>query len=78
MARTLVDVFEDALSLDRGRIHELARHPIEVLRMNNYALPPVSPGHDESTSKERERGPIFLQNHGNPVRFRNIWVVERS
>lgn len=39
LARTLVEIFEDALGLARGDISQLCRHPIEVLRMNNYALP---------------------------------------
>ena len=38
VARTMCRIFEDALQVEHGFFGELATHPIEVLRMNNYAL----------------------------------------
>lgn len=40
VARTLLDVFEAALDLEPGFFAVLTDHSIDVLRMNNYALPP--------------------------------------
>lgn len=42
VARTLTDIFADALGVDRAFFEPLTRRSLDVLRMNNYALPPGS------------------------------------
>ncbi len=42
VARTLTTIFADALGLEEGYFDRFTDHSIDVLRMNNYALPPGS------------------------------------
>ncbi|MBM3756073.1 MAG: DUF1080 domain-containing protein [Acidobacteria bacterium] len=49
-----------------------------VLVHDRFVLPLVGPGEDPKKSKDKEPGPLMLQDHKNPVRFRNVWVVERN
>ena len=44
-----------------------------VLIHDDLVLPRGTPGGVSDESKEP--GPLFLQDHGNPVAFRNIWVA---
>jgi hypothetical protein len=65
---------------DAGKVTELPRVTVRlngVVVQNNVELPnrkttaaPVEVG--------PEPGPIYLQDHGNPVRYRNVWFVPKG
>jgi hypothetical protein len=43
---------------------------------DNVEVPTLTPG--GPLKQETTKGPLHLQNHGNPVRYRNIWVLPKS
>lgn len=47
-----------------------------VLIHENAAIPKITPS--GPLKKEQPTGPLHLQDHSNPVRYRNIWVKPKS
>ncbi len=46
-----------------------------VVVHDHYEIPAGNGG--GGLSDETKPGPIFVQDHGNPVHFRNIWILEK-
>lgn len=44
-----------------------------VVIHDQLSLPKITPGGGQSDERP---GALYLQNHGDPVRYRNIWIVE--
>jgi hypothetical protein len=74
------DVDFTAAEFRDGKLVKNARMTVRhngVLVQDNVEVPSTTtaaPVSDQSAAP----GPVFLQNHGNPVRFRNIWVVPKE
>lgn len=72
------DVEMTAPKLDQdGKVVEPAKATIKhngVVIHENASLK-VTPGGGQNDQKP---GPLYLQDHGDPVRFRNIWLVEKK
>ncbi len=66
--------FDESGKKVKGAIVTLKQNGVVV--HDNLELPKNTPG--GGTSDESKAGAIYLQDHGNPVNFRNIWIVEKK
>jgi hypothetical protein len=72
------DVDFTAAVFDQDRKVKNARITVRqngVVIHDDLELPDVTAGN--LIPENAQPGPIYLQDHGNPVRYRNIWVVRK-
>jgi hypothetical protein len=65
--------FDDAGGKIRNAVLTLRHNGITI--HENLELPRLTGG--AMRADDNEPGGIYLQDHGNPVQFRNIWIVEK-
>ena len=65
--------FDDAGKKTKNAIVNAQHNGVTI--HDKFELPHLTPG--GLPQEAPGEGPFMLQNHGNPVRFRNIWVVEK-
>ena len=53
--------------MNTGRLSPLRSNDVEVPKSTTAS--PLQEG--------RDPGPLYLQDHGNPVRYRNVWVLPK-
>ncbi|MCM2369162.1 3-keto-disaccharide hydrolase [Aporhodopirellula aestuarii] len=65
--------FEDGMKVTDAR---MTVHQNGMLIHDDVPLPEGTGGGPSGPRAEVPRGPIYVQSHGNPVQYRNIWVTE--
>ena len=68
------DVTFHKAKLDNGKVVKKARVTVIQNGIKIIDNAEISPSPGGAGTPEGQDGPILLQDHGNPVQYRNIWI----